>query len=100
MTRNEKILVKCLRGIAEAYFNKDKRLNTRCGICYALYKWNWEVLEIPPVTHRELQELLGINLRKVQDYEVYITRPGGIWDARANLCLILAEVIEKGNFDD
>ena len=100
MTKNEERLVKCLREIAEAVFSEDSRVETRCGICYALYNWNWEVLEIPPVTHGQLQNLLAVNLHKIEDFGVYLCRSGTEWEARAYLCLLLAEVIEKGNFDD
>ena len=99
MTRNEKILVKCLREIAEAVFNEDDRLRKHSGICYALYNWNWEVLEIPPVPHGQLQNLLAVSLNKVEDFGMHICTPGQRWEARAYLCLLLAEVIEKGNFD-
>ena len=100
MTGNEKQLAKCLREIAEAVFNEDDRLRKHSGICYALYNWTRDNSKISDNKYKELDDLLGSNLNKIEDFGMHICTPGQRWEARAYLCLLLAEVIEKGNFDD
>ena len=100
MTKNEGRLVKCLREIAEAVFSEDVRLQKYAGICYALYNWTRDNCKFSSNSCRELDYLLESSLNKVEDFGMHICTPGQRWEARAYFCLLLAEVIEKGNFDD